>query len=65
MSTLRVVSLRSRSRGEYYDASVVVDDKYLMDEIDGIWENMLSQNLETIRENFGPFNILIKPRRKE
>ena len=62
---LKKISLRSRSRDEFYDAIVAVDEKYFMDEVDGIWDNMLSQNLETIKESFGPFHILIKPRRKE
>lgn len=62
---LKVVSLRSRSRDQFYDAVVFVPDKMFMDEIDEVWERMLSQGSESIKEQYGPFHILIKPRKKD
>lgn len=61
---LKVVPLRSRSRNEFYDAVLIVPDKVLLDEIDGIWESMLSQGNTTAKRTFGPFNLIIRPRKK-
>ncbi len=62
---LKKVSLFSRSRNEFYDAVVVANDKFLMDEVDALWEKLQAQNVETINEEYGPFHILITPRRKK
>jgi hypothetical protein len=62
---LKKVSLFSRSRNEYYDAVVMANEKFLMDEVDAIWERLQAQDVETINEEYGPFRILITPRRKK
>jgi hypothetical protein len=60
---LRVVPLKSRSRG-MYDAVLFVNDKSLLDEIDRAFDQMLSNGTDTMRTDLGLVKLLIKPRNK-
>jgi hypothetical protein len=59
---LKVLPLRSRSRNQLYDAVIFVNDKTLLDEVDGAFDRMLSNGAETTRENLGLVKLLIRPR---
>lgn len=61
---LKVIALKSRSRGAMYDAVLFVNDKTLLDEIDGAFDRMLSNGAESTREDLGLVKLLIKPRNK-
>jgi hypothetical protein len=60
---LRVVPLKSRSRG-MYDAILFLNDKSLLDAVDGAFDRMLSEGTDTIRTDLGLVKLLIKPRTK-
>lgn len=60
---LKVVPLKSRSRG-MYDAVLFVNDKALLDEIDRAFDKMLSNGTDSAREDLGLVKLLIKPRTK-
>lgn len=61
---LKVVPLKSRSRGAMYDAVLFVNDKALVDEIEGAFDSMLSNRTESTRVDLGLVKLLIKPRAK-
>lgn len=47
-----------------YDAVLFVNDKALLDVVDGAFDRMLSSRTESTREDFGLIKLLIKPRTK-
>lgn len=61
---LKVLPLKSRSRGISYDAVVFVNDKVLLDEVEAAFDRMLSSNTESIKEDYGLVKLLIRPRIK-
>jgi len=47
-----------------YDAVLFVNDKTLLDEIEGAFDRMLSRGADTTKEDHGLVKLLIKPRNK-
>lgn len=47
-----------------YDAVLFVNDKALLDVVDGAFDRMLSERTESTREDLGLVKLLIKPRTK-
>ena len=62
---LKILPLKSRSRGAIYDAVLFVNDKALLDEIDRVFDRMLSERTDSTREDLGLVKLLIRPRNKE
>lgn len=47
-----------------YDAVLFVNDKAMLDEIEGAFDRMLSNGTESTREDLGLVKLLIRPRNK-
>lgn len=61
---LKVLPLKSRSRGAIYDAVLFVNDKALIDEVERVFDRMLSNRSDAAREDLGLVKLLIRPRVK-
>lgn len=59
---LKVLPLKSRSRGAIYDAVLFVNDKALVDEVERVFDKMLSNRTDAAREDLGLVKLLIRPR---
>lgn len=61
---LKVFPLKSKSRGAIYDAVLFVNDKALIDEVERVFDKMLSNRTDSAREDLGLVKLLIRPRIK-
>lgn len=61
---LKVLPLKSRSRGAIYDAVLFVNDKALIDEVERVFDKMLSNRTDSAKEDLGLIKLLIRPRIK-
>lgn len=47
-----------------FDAVITANEKFLEDEIEEVWDKMISQGFDRANCTWGPFNVEIRPRQK-
>ena len=47
-----------------FDAVITADEKFLQDEMEEVWEKMISQGFDRASCQWGPFSVEIRPREK-
>lgn len=61
---LRKIPLKKTGKEQFFDAVIMVNDKFLLDQVDEVWEKMNSQGYDKANCRWGPFNVEIRPRMK-
>lgn len=61
---LKRIPLKKGGKEEFFDAVILVNDKFLLDQVDEVWEKMISQGYNKADCHWGPFNVEIRPRVK-
>jgi hypothetical protein len=59
---LKKIPLKRENKEEFFDAVVIADDKYLEDQVDQVWEKMISLGYSEAECSWGPFKVVVRPR---
>lgn len=60
---IKKIPLKLNDKEEFFDATIMANEKFLLDEVDLVWEKMKSQGYIEASCSWGPFNVVIRPRR--
>jgi len=47
-----------------FEAVITTDEKFLQDEVEEVWEKMVSQGFDRSTCHWGPFNVEIRPQQR-
>lgn len=61
---LKKIPLKKTGKEQFFDAVIMVNDKFLLDQVDEVWEKMNSQGYDEANCRWGPFKVEIRPRAK-
>lgn len=60
---LKKVPLKIEGKELFYDAVIIANEKFLLDEVDTVFEKMKSLGSKEASCEWGPFNVVIRQRR--